>query len=85
MYKANFKYYFGLDSLKKFPTDTIDIETQPNFEHNKQMIFTDIKLDIDVILDIDKILDKEIILDINIILDMDIILDIDRLLDIERI
>ena len=41
MLNGNFKYYFGLDCLKRFATDTKDIETQHKFENNKQMIFTE--------------------------------------------
>ena len=34
------KYYFGPDCIKRFATDLPTIDTENNFQCNKQMIFT---------------------------------------------
>ena len=39
--QGNFKYYFGPDCIKRFASDLLEIITENNFKHNKQMIFTE--------------------------------------------
>ena len=39
IWQGNFKYYFGLDCIKKFASDLLEIETRNNFKRNKKMIF----------------------------------------------
>ena len=39
IWQCNFKYYFGLDCIKRFASDLLEIETENNFKRNKQMIF----------------------------------------------
>ena len=39
IWQCNFKYYFGLDCIKRFSSDLLEIETENNFKRNKQMIF----------------------------------------------
>ena len=41
IWQCNFRYYFGLDCIKKFASDLIEIETENNFKRNKQMIFNE--------------------------------------------
>ena len=41
IWQCNFKYYFGLDCIKKFAIDLFEIETENNFKRNKQMIFNE--------------------------------------------
>ena len=38
---SNFKYYFGLDCIKRFACDLLKIETENNFKRNKQMLFNE--------------------------------------------
>ena len=38
--QSNFKYYFGLDCIKRFASDLLKLETENKFKRNKQMIFT---------------------------------------------
>ena len=37
IWHSNFKYYFGLDCIKRFASDLSEIETENNFKRNKQM------------------------------------------------
>ena len=39
IWQGNFRYYFGLDCVKRFASDLLEIETENNFKRNKQMIF----------------------------------------------
>ena len=39
--QCNFKYYFGLDCIKRFASDLLEIETENNFKRNKQIIFNE--------------------------------------------
>ena len=39
--QCNFKYYFGLDCIKRCASDLLEIETENNFQSNKQMIFNE--------------------------------------------
>ena len=39
IWQGNFKYYFGLDCIKRFAIDLLEIETENNFNLNKPMIF----------------------------------------------
>ena len=41
IWQNNFKYYFGLDFIKRYASDLLEIETENNFKCNKQMIFTE--------------------------------------------
>ena len=41
IWQCNFKYYFGLDCIKRFASDLLEIETENNFKRNKQMIFNE--------------------------------------------
>ena len=41
IWQGNFKYYFGLDCIKRFNRDLLEIETENNFKLNKPMIFTE--------------------------------------------
>ena len=41
IWQGNFKYYFGLDCIKRFANDLLEIETVNNFKRNKQMIFNE--------------------------------------------
>ena len=41
IWQGNFKYYFGLDCIKRFSSDLLEIETENNFKRNKQMIFNE--------------------------------------------
>ena len=41
IWQCNFKNYFGLDCIKKFASDLLEIETENNFKRNKQMIFNE--------------------------------------------
>ena len=41
IWQGNFKYYFGLDCIKRFANDLLEIETENNFKRNKQMIFNE--------------------------------------------
>ena len=41
IWQGNFKYYFGLDCIKRFASDLLEIETENNFKRNKQMIFNE--------------------------------------------
>ena len=38
-WQSNFKYYLGVDCIKRFASDLLEIETKNNFKRNKQMIF----------------------------------------------
>ena len=40
-WQGNFKHYFGLDCIKRFARDLLEIETENNFKHNEKMIFTE--------------------------------------------
>ena len=40
-WQGNFKHYFGLDCIKGFASDLLEIETENNFKHNEKMIFTE--------------------------------------------
>ena len=44
IWKGNFKYYFGLDCIKRFARDLLEIETENNFKRNKQMIINNDKV-----------------------------------------
>ena len=39
IFQGNFKYFFGLDCIKRFARDLLEIETENNFQLNKPMIF----------------------------------------------
>ena len=39
IWQGNFKYYFGLDCIKRFASALLEIETENIFKRNKQMIF----------------------------------------------
>ena len=39
--QGNFKYYFGLDCIKRFARDLLEVETENNFESNRKMIFNE--------------------------------------------
>ena len=39
IWQTIFKYYFGIDCIKRFASDLLKIETENNFNHNKQIIF----------------------------------------------
>ena len=41
IWQGNFKYYFGLDCIKRFASDLLEKETENNFKRNKQMIFNE--------------------------------------------
>ena len=41
IWQGNFKNYFGLDCIKRFASDLLEIETENNFKRNKQMIFNE--------------------------------------------
>ena len=41
IWQYNFKYYFGLDCIKRFASDLLEIETENNFKRNNQMIFNE--------------------------------------------
>ena len=41
IWQCNFKYYFGLDCIKRFASDLLEIETENNFKRNKQMMFNE--------------------------------------------
>ena len=41
IWQCNIKYYFGLDRIKRFASDLLEIETENNFKRNKQMIFNE--------------------------------------------
>ena len=41
IWQAIFKYYFGLDCIKRFASDLLEIETENYFKRNKQMIFNE--------------------------------------------
>ena len=38
-WQGNFKYYFGLNCIKRFARDLLKIETRNNFKRNENMIF----------------------------------------------
>ena len=40
-WQGNFKHYFSPGCIKRFASDLLEIETEINFKHNKQMIFTE--------------------------------------------
>ena len=40
-WQGNFKHYFGLGCIKRFARDLLQIETENNFKHNENMIFTE--------------------------------------------
>ena len=39
LFITNFKYYFGLDCIKRFARDILEIETENNSKYNIRMIF----------------------------------------------
>ena len=41
IWQGNFKYYFGLDCIRRFASDLLELETENNFKRNKQMIFNE--------------------------------------------
>ena len=41
IWQNNFKYYSGLDFIKRYASDLLEIETENKFKCNKQMIFTE--------------------------------------------
>ena len=41
IWQCNFQYYFGLNCIKRFASDLLEIETENNFKRNKQMIFNE--------------------------------------------
>ena len=41
IWQCNFKYYFGLDCIKRFARNLLENETENNFKRNKQMIFNE--------------------------------------------
>ena len=41
IWHCNVKYYFGLDCIKRFASDLLEIETENNFKRNKQIIFNE--------------------------------------------
>ena len=41
IWQGNFKYYFGLDCIKRFASDLLEIETENIFKNNRQMIFNE--------------------------------------------
>ena len=40
-WQGNFRHYFGLDCIKRFARDLLEIETENNFKHSEKMIFTE--------------------------------------------
>ena len=40
IWQGNFKYYFGLDCIKRFARDLLEIETENNFKHKEKMVLT---------------------------------------------
>ena len=38
--QGNVNYYFGLDCIKRFARDQLELEAENNFKRNKQMIFS---------------------------------------------
>ena len=40
IWHGKFKYYFGLDCIKRFASDLLEIETENNFKHNEKMVFS---------------------------------------------
>ena len=41
IWQCNFKYYFGLDCIKRFASDLLETETEKNFKCNEQMIYNE--------------------------------------------
>ena len=41
IWQFNFKYYFGLDCIKRFVSDLLEIETENYFKRNKQLKFNE--------------------------------------------
>ena len=41
IWRCNLNYYFGLDCIKRFASDLLELETENNFKRNKQMIFNE--------------------------------------------
>ena len=41
IWQGNFKYYFGIDGIKRFASDLLEIETENNFKHDGVMIYTE--------------------------------------------
>ena len=41
LWQCSFKYYFGLDCIKRLASDLLEIETENNFKRNKQKIFNE--------------------------------------------
>ena len=41
LWQCSFKYYFGLDCIKRFASDLLEIETENNFKRNKQKLFNE--------------------------------------------
>ena len=41
IWQCKFKYYFGLDCIKRFASDLLEIETENIFKRNRQMIFNE--------------------------------------------
>ena len=39
IWRSNFKYYFGLDCIKRIASHLLEIETENNFKHNEKMAF----------------------------------------------
>ena len=37
IWQSNFKYYFGLDCIKRFARDLLEIETENGFKRNEKM------------------------------------------------
>ena len=44
IWPVNFKYCFGLDCIKRFARDLLEIETENNIKRNEKMIFNKDKL-----------------------------------------
>ena len=39
LWQGNFKYHFGLDCIKKFARDLLEIETENSFTRNEKIVF----------------------------------------------
>ena len=39
IWHSNFKFYFGLDCIKRFARDLLEIETENSFKRNEKMVF----------------------------------------------
>ena len=41
IWQCNFKYYFGLDCIKRVASDLLEVQNENTFKRNKQMIFNE--------------------------------------------